>query len=95
MVMKLREVGPIRHDEASAFVTTTRGCEFRSLTIPVYPPPAVDVRGIRRAAGLSLGQVAQRLGLRPSDVSGLELGRLEPVEPGGWDAVRAALVVRP
>lgn len=79
---------------------TPRGrvCEWRDVDSPTYPR-SVEGEELRRLrvheADLVLREAAKRLGLSPSELSGLERGSLTFVEPGGWELARTLLLTPP
>ena len=83
-------VSPIGTERARGIVTRESGCSFAEWDEPIYPDPPPDIRTIRlEECELSMGQVARALGIRASDVSGLEHGRFIPA--CGWDEYRNRL----
>src|SRR5512145_375873 len=88
----LVEIPPVGTQEIMALVCTSeRGCGLRPVECNVYPEPEFNLQEYRRVRGLGLRQCAKLLGLRASEVSGLERGSLRPA--GGWAAVVDVLVV--
>lgn len=77
----LRPVAPVGERAAVGFVTRSSGCGLARWVVPVYPARArtagEELRAARIAAPyLTLADAARRVGLRASEVSGLETGRL-------------------
>lgn len=93
MPLATRIVEPTGFRTSAAFVDRVVGDAtvgtFENLHLPVYPPPSWSLREYRRQAGLTLREAAERLGVRVSVVSLLELGARVPV--GGWSEVRRLL----
>lgn len=91
--IKLREAAPLRHERAQAFVTRARGCALEEVLRPVYEPSAMadDLRQRRVTAGTSLRDAASQVGIRASEWSGVEQGRLVPESMTDWTRLRAAV----
>lgn len=70
--MKLIDIAPIGTREGLTFHGT--------FTMQVYPdsPGGRAFRDARVAAGLTLGEMARRLGLRPAELSAVERGSMRP-----------------
>lgn len=76
-----------------AFVHTTTGCSFQETTtcstcmgrkempdeFPEWRKIGRQMRDDRRGRGLSLGEEARRRGMRPSELSAMEFGKVKPV----------------
>lgn len=80
--------------ETVAFVTRAGRCGGVERMVTLVRPPSPNgdrLREVRTRLGLSLGQAADALGLRPSELSGLELGAKVPVGERAWDRIFAAL----
>ena len=90
---KPTEVQPIGTQPAAGFVTRESGCGVEEWIEPVYPPsPRGDaIRELRKSLELSLREAAYALAVTPSELSGLEFGRLAWSERD-WDAAYTALV---
>jgi hypothetical protein len=88
----LDPVTPIGTRRASGFASFTDGTsgahEWEEAIYPPHPEGR-EFAAFRIALGMSLRETARRLGVNPSEVSGLEFGRFVPRD--GWDALRARL----
>lgn len=88
----LDPVQPVGTRKATGFVDRTDGTGgVESWDELVYPPhpEGESFRGLRRSLEISIGEAARRLGIKPSEVSGLEFGRVVP--RAGWEQLRARL----
>ncbi len=56
---------------------------FQEVELPIYEKTSVGLRlrAMRKALGLNLMEASRRVGIRPSEVLGLESGRLHPASP--------------
>jgi len=92
MKICIRPVTPISTRRGCAFVTRKTGCGVEEVDFPVYPASEHGERLHRErvAAGLTLGELARRLGIGAAELSGLERGRNDTDERG-WDAVFGAI----
>lgn len=98
-----REVQPIGTERAVGLAMRStpgggRRCAFMDTELPSYPesPEGAELRRLRvHDADLTLREAAKRLGLSPSELSGLERGSLTFVEPGGWEYARTLLLTPP
>jgi len=88
--LRLFDVPPVGSREVTGFVCTADGTGIARVDLPVYPahPKGEALAATRKALGLGLRDAADRLGLRPSQVSGLEHGSLRVVD---WDEAFARL----
>ena len=86
--MKLIPVAPIGTHRSVAFVCGPRTSELREIEEPTYPPSprgaALRELRARDGAHVTLGEAARLLGIRPSEVSSLELGRVT-LSAEDWD----------
>lgn len=88
--IQLVEVLPTESHQTIAFVCTSDGgCGLQPIELKVYPEPEFNLREYRRERGLVLRDCATLLGLRASEVSGLERGSLRPAD--GWASVLEVL----
>jgi len=80
-----------------AFVSRVSGCSFEEHTTcstcngacempdeyPAWKLQGQVLRDDRRFRGLSLGEEARRRGMRPSELSAMEFGKIQPVPEEG------------
>jgi len=77
--LRVIEVSPTGTRATTGFVCTRDGTSgVATVDLPIYPPSLDGERfaATRKRLGLSLRDAADRLGLRPTQVSGLEFGRV-------------------
>lgn len=86
--MKIIPVSPTGTRQSLAFVCGVRTGGLREVTEPVYPPSprgaALRELRAREGAHVTLGEAARLMGVRPSELSSLELGRAT-LSAEDWD----------
>ena len=85
-MMRFTEATPTRYERSPAFVTRERGCSLEDVRRPVFiiGSQAQGLTRRRKELGLGLRDAAARLGMRAVELSGLEHGRLVPVDREEW-----------
>lgn len=79
--------------QTTALVCTARGCEVQPVTLDTYPPSprGERLRALRVELGLGLREAARALGVKASELSGLEFGRARLADEAEWDRAEAMI----
>ena len=92
MIGHLIEVPPLRTETRTRFCFTVSGCHHLEAEGEVYPPsPGEHLAVYRRSLSLSVRDAAEALGISPTELTGLERGRLTLGTLIAWETVAEML----